>query len=103
MAILRHLNRLFTTRAPPQPVIQESGHPYTDDITLSGHVRIPGAETLRIEFDRQCSTGILDFLRGGGGQQTLKVLGDQNVSLELKTITFNLYLFYQSSKSIGYQ
>jgi hypothetical protein len=35
---------------------QESIHPYTDDITLSGHVRIPGAEALRVEFDRACST-----------------------------------------------
>ena len=45
-----------TSRAPPQPVIQESLHPYTDDANMSGHVRIPGAEALRIEFDRQCST-----------------------------------------------
>jgi len=44
------------SRAPPQPVLQESSHPYTDDVTLSGHVRIPGAEALRLEFDRQCST-----------------------------------------------
>ncbi len=35
---------------------KESIHPYTDDITLSGHVRIPGAEALRVEFDRACST-----------------------------------------------
>jgi E3 ubiquitin-protein ligase HERC2 len=26
----------------PQPVVQESSHPYTDDATLSGHVKIPG-------------------------------------------------------------
>ena len=45
-----------TSRCPPQPVIQESLHPYTDDANMSGHVRIPGAEALRIEFDRQCST-----------------------------------------------
>ena len=45
-----------TSRAPPQPVSQESGHPYVDDATLSGHVRIPGAESLRVEFDRQSST-----------------------------------------------
>lgn len=40
----------------PKPVIQESSHPYVDDITLVGHVKIPGAESLRIEFDPQCST-----------------------------------------------
>lgn len=40
----------------PKPVIQESSHPYMDDITLVGHVKIPGAEYLRIEFDPQCST-----------------------------------------------
>ena len=40
----------------PQPVIAESPHPYIDDTTLTGHVKIPGAEALRVEFDRQCST-----------------------------------------------
>ena len=40
----------------PQPVVQESSHPYTDDITLTGHVVLPGAEALRVEFDRLCST-----------------------------------------------
>ncbi|XP_023218340.1 E3 ubiquitin-protein ligase HERC2-like isoform X1 [Centruroides sculpturatus] len=44
------------TRMRPRPVIQESSHPYIDDITLTGHVKIPGAESLRVEFDRQCST-----------------------------------------------
>ncbi|KAK8398901.1 hypothetical protein O3P69_004178 [Scylla paramamosain] len=43
-------------RSVPQPVVQESSHPYTDDVTLTGVVKIPGAEALRIEFDRQCST-----------------------------------------------
>ena len=28
----------------------------TDDALQSGHVRIPGAEALRVEFDRACST-----------------------------------------------
>ena len=28
----------------------------SDESVLSGNVRIPGAECLRIEFDRQCST-----------------------------------------------
>ncbi|XP_043254504.1 probable E3 ubiquitin-protein ligase HERC2 isoform X2 [Colletes gigas] len=40
----------------PQPVVQESLHPYIDGTTLTGHVRIPGAEGLSIEFDRRCST-----------------------------------------------
>ncbi|KAK4294466.1 hypothetical protein Pmani_032901 [Petrolisthes manimaculis] len=43
-------------RSVPQPVTQESSHPYTDDVTLTGVVKIPGAEALRVEFDRQCST-----------------------------------------------
>lgn len=43
-------------RLMPQPVVQESTHPYTDDITQTGHVKISGAEGLRVEFDRQCST-----------------------------------------------
>ena len=45
-----------TVRCSAQPVVQESPHPYTDDTSLSGHVRIPGAEGLRVEFDHQCST-----------------------------------------------
>ena len=60
----------------PQPIVQESSHPYTDDVTLTGnnfkkklfstvncisgtragHVVLPGAESLRVEFDRLCST-----------------------------------------------
>lgn len=40
----------------PKPVLQETSHPYIDDITLVGHVRIPNAEALRLEFDHQCST-----------------------------------------------
>lgn len=43
-------------RRVPLPVVQESSHPYIDDITLTGHVKIPGADSLRVEFDRLCST-----------------------------------------------
>ncbi|CAH1402584.1 unnamed protein product [Nezara viridula] len=40
----------------PMPVVQESSHPYIDDVCLCGTVKIPGAEELLVEFDRQCST-----------------------------------------------
>ncbi|XP_073987726.1 E3 ubiquitin-protein ligase HERC2 isoform X1 [Rhodnius prolixus] len=40
----------------PMPVVQESIHPYIDDVSLSGTVKIAGAEELVVEFDRQCST-----------------------------------------------
>lgn len=40
----------------PKPIVQETTHPYIDDITLVGHVRIPNAEALRLEFSQQCST-----------------------------------------------
>ena len=43
-------------KSVPQPVIQESTHPYTHDAMQTGNVRIPGAESLRIEFDKSCST-----------------------------------------------
>ena len=46
----------IVTSVASQPIVQESPHPYTDDSNLAGQVRIPGAESLRIEFDRQCST-----------------------------------------------
>ena len=28
-----------TSRAPPQPVIQESAHPYSDEASMGGQVR----------------------------------------------------------------
>ena len=31
-------------RNAAQPVVQESSHPYTDDTSLGGHVRIAGME-----------------------------------------------------------
>ncbi|XP_066595212.1 E3 ubiquitin-protein ligase HERC2 [Prorops nasuta] len=40
----------------PESVVQETPHPYIDDTTLMGNVVIPGAEALKVEFDRQCST-----------------------------------------------
>ena len=50
------VDRVMISWTPPQPVIQESAHPYIDEASMGGQVRIPGAESLRIEFDRQCST-----------------------------------------------
>ncbi|XP_065364219.1 probable E3 ubiquitin-protein ligase HERC2 [Calliphora vicina] len=40
----------------PKPVMQESSHPYVDNVNTNGHVKIPGAEALRLEFDSNCST-----------------------------------------------
>ncbi|CAB0009589.1 unnamed protein product [Nesidiocoris tenuis] len=40
----------------PMPVVQESKHPYVDDASMSGTVKIPGAEELRVIFDPKCST-----------------------------------------------
>lgn len=31
-----------TGRAMAQPIVQESPHPYIDDTSLTGHVKIPG-------------------------------------------------------------
>ncbi|XP_012936715.1 E3 ubiquitin-protein ligase HERC2 [Aplysia californica] len=45
-----------TGRSAAKPVSQESAHPYTDDSSQTGIVRIPGAEALRVEFNRHCST-----------------------------------------------
>lgn len=47
----RHFFRKF-----PKPIVQETSHPYVDDVTLDGHVQIENAIGLRIEFDQQCST-----------------------------------------------
>jgi E3 ubiquitin-protein ligase HERC2 len=44
------------TVASTQPVIQESPHPYTHNSVLSGRVHIPGAESLKVEFDPRCAT-----------------------------------------------
>ena len=35
-------NDTETLKSTPQPVVQESSHPYTDDVTLTGVVKIPG-------------------------------------------------------------
>lgn len=43
----------------PQPVVQETFHPYSHDTKTKGHVRIAGAEGLHVEFDRQCSTEVI--------------------------------------------
>jgi hypothetical protein len=32
----------FIKRSDPKPVVQESSHPYTDDVNLGGHVKIQG-------------------------------------------------------------
>ncbi|KAJ8985747.1 hypothetical protein NQ317_014400 [Molorchus minor] len=49
-------NSTQTLSTTPHPAVQESSHPYVDDVTLRGHVRLPGADALRVEFDRRCST-----------------------------------------------
>ncbi|XP_060526978.1 E3 ubiquitin-protein ligase HERC2 [Cylas formicarius] len=49
-------NATHASSTSPHPVVQESSHPYVDDVTLRGHVRLPGADALRVEFDRRCST-----------------------------------------------
>ncbi|KAK5650580.1 hypothetical protein RI129_001609 [Pyrocoelia pectoralis] len=49
-------NNTHTLSLIPHPVVQESSHPYVDDVTLRGHVRLPGADALRVEFDQRCST-----------------------------------------------
>ncbi|CAL1297267.1 unnamed protein product [Larinioides sclopetarius] len=47
---------LSSRRHMPLPVVQETPHPYPDNVTLSNVVKIQGAVYLRVEFDRQCST-----------------------------------------------
>ncbi|XP_076824506.1 E3 ubiquitin-protein ligase HERC2-like isoform X1 [Clavelina lepadiformis] len=39
-----------------RPVVQESPHPYPDANSTEGRVKISGAESIRIVFDRMCST-----------------------------------------------
>ena len=38
----------------PQPDVQESPHPYPDNLTISNSVRVPNAEALIITFDPRC-------------------------------------------------
>lgn len=60
----------------PQPVIQESSHPYINGVSLKGHVKIPGAEALHVEFDKQCSTELrhdpLVIMDGSGKTVTVR-------------------------------
>ena len=78
----------------PQPVVQESPHPYPDDYTISDTVRMQGAEALVVNFDPRCSTerrhDVLVIKDGGGAviavrsgrdqadwSQDIRVLGDE--------------------------
>ncbi|CAI8007319.1 E3 ubiquitin-protein ligase HERC2 [Geodia barretti] len=40
----------------PQPILQESPHPYHDNCTYSNNIHMPGAEALILTFDPRCST-----------------------------------------------
>ena len=77
-----------------KPVTQESTHPYQGIGKISGRIRIPGADSLRIEFDKNCSTeyshDILSIMFGNGRtlavrsgsdpadwKNTLRVTGDE--------------------------
>ena len=40
-------SNIYISRAPPHPVVQETNHPCIEDVNMSGHVRTPGAESLR--------------------------------------------------------
>lgn len=40
----------------PQPMIQESPHPYPDNTTTTNTIHMPGAEALIVSFDPRCST-----------------------------------------------
>ena len=76
------------------PVIQDSPHPYQGIRKISGRIRIPGADSLRIEFDKNCLTeysfDILSIMCGNGRTlamrsgsdpsywtNTVKVAGDE--------------------------
>lgn len=53
-----------------QPITQDSPHPYEGVKRLNGRIRIPGAEDLRIVFDKNCCTeyghDILTIIDGNG-------------------------------------
>ncbi len=78
----------------PQPIIQESAHPYPDDLTLANTCRIPGAEALVVNFDPRCSTerrhdvlvikdgsGAVNNVRSGreaaDWSQDIRIIGDE--------------------------
>ena len=77
-----------------KPVVQDCPHPYQGIRKISGRIRIPGADNLRIEFDKNCSTeysyDILSIMCGNGRtlamrsgsdpsywESALKVTGDE--------------------------
>ena len=53
---LEEVSREPQLNETPQPVVQESPHPYPDDVTLSNTVRMPNAEALVITFDSRYVT-----------------------------------------------
>ncbi|XP_054929802.1 E3 ubiquitin-protein ligase HERC2 isoform X6 [Dermacentor andersoni] len=93
-------------RSVPLPVVQESSHPYTDDTTLTGHVRIPGAESLQIEFDRQCSTERRNdplFIMDGSGRTVATRSGREwcNWSPEVRIPGNELHWKFTSDSSVN--
>ncbi|XP_077559435.1 E3 ubiquitin-protein ligase HERC2 isoform X3 [Haemaphysalis longicornis] len=93
-------------RSVPLPVVQESSHPYTDDTTLTGHVRIPGAESLQVEFDRQCSTERRNdplFIMDGLGRTVATRSGREwcNWSPELRIPGNELHWKFTSDSSVN--
>ncbi len=78
----------------PKTIIQESPHPYPDNFTDTKTIRMPGAESLTVNFDPRCSTerrhDVLVIKDGGGAviavrsgrepadwSQDIRVLGDE--------------------------
>lgn len=93
-------------RSVPLPVVQESSHPYTDDTTLTGHVRIPGAESLQVEFDRQCSTERRNdplFIMDGAGRTVATRSGREwcNWSPEVRIPGNELHWKFTSDSSVN--
>ena len=71
-----------------KPVTQDSPHPYQGVRKISGRIRIPGADSLRIEFDKNCSTeysaDFLSIMCGNG--RTLALLSGSDPSRWTKII-----------------
>jgi E3 ubiquitin-protein ligase HERC2 len=88
------------------PVVEESPHPYPDNIKLGRTVNIPGAEALVISFDSLCSTerrhDVLTIKDGGGAVIAVRSGRDSmDWSHDVRVIGDTLIWSFESDGSVN--
>jgi len=87
----------------------ESSHPYENNLDVDQTITVPGARSLRIEFDPQCHTeggcDILRFYENSGRNGELRALsgeGTSNWGTPLEVEGDTCYMYFHSDGSVVY-